>query len=301
MNLQELKKEIPFKWRVQQFFKENTKARCVAYIDARQVMDILDEVVGPENWQSDFKEFKGNIYAGIGILCMKGKDLIDWVWKWDCGAESNIEKEKGEASDAFKRAAVHWGIGRFLYELDILIVAAKPGYTGKGVVVTYESGKELYSNDEITDYCNHLRNKNKPIETKQEETKESQMTGRQEEKKPIDVKEKFESTNGTSLGDKLILSHLISDKEKQTWEKNKTDIEKRKKALDYLTEKIHYGETIENELYIKHFAKIKEGETKKDIKEKVRKLMIKDFTPLTLAEVKKKFPKTEWTKEEEQK
>ena len=38
-----------------------------------------------------------------------------WVWKWDCGTESNTEKEKGEASDSFKRACVNWGIGRELY------------------------------------------------------------------------------------------------------------------------------------------------------------------------------------------
>lgn len=80
------------------------------YKNARVDMAILDETVGAENWQRDHKEIKGNLYCGIGIKCGN-----EWVWKWDCGTESNTEKEKGEASDSFKRAAVNWGIGRELY------------------------------------------------------------------------------------------------------------------------------------------------------------------------------------------
>jgi len=88
----------------------------LAYIDARQVMDRLDEVVGAEFWQSDFKEVKGNIYAGIGIYL---GSLNQWVWKWDVGTigTEDFEEEKTEASDSFKRAAVKWGIGRFLYDI----------------------------------------------------------------------------------------------------------------------------------------------------------------------------------------
>ena len=82
------------------------------YKDARVDMRILDETVGALNWQRAHKEVKGNLYCGIAIWdsC---KD--EWVWKWDCGTESNTEKEKGEASDSFKRAGVNWGIGRELY------------------------------------------------------------------------------------------------------------------------------------------------------------------------------------------
>ena len=56
MSLEELKKQIPYKWRVQSFSKTSQTATCVAYVDARDVMDILDEVVGIENWQSDYKD-----------------------------------------------------------------------------------------------------------------------------------------------------------------------------------------------------------------------------------------------------
>lgn len=81
------------------------------YKNARCDMNILDETVGPTNWQRDHKDLKGNMYAGIGIRAEDGT----WVWKWDCGTESYTEAEKGEASDSFKRAGFNWGIGRELY------------------------------------------------------------------------------------------------------------------------------------------------------------------------------------------
>lgn len=89
-------------------------ARVLLYKDARVDQNILDETVGAENWQRDHKELKGNIYCGVSIK-FDCKDGFYWVTKWDCGAESNTEKEKGEASDSFKRACFNWGIGRELY------------------------------------------------------------------------------------------------------------------------------------------------------------------------------------------
>ena len=82
------------------------------YKNARCDMNILDETVGQMNWQRDHKELKGAMYAGVGIY---NADRDEWVWKWDCGAESNTDAQKGEASDSFKRACVNWGIGRELY------------------------------------------------------------------------------------------------------------------------------------------------------------------------------------------
>ena len=82
------------------------------YKDARCDMTIVGETVGEENWQRDHKEIKGNLYCGVAIYDEKKSQ---WIWKWDCGTESNTEKEKGEASDSFKRACVNWGIGRELY------------------------------------------------------------------------------------------------------------------------------------------------------------------------------------------
>lgn len=88
---------------------------CLLYKTARTDMDLLDETVKPENWENDYREIKGNLYAGIGIRQTDGA----MVWKWDCGIESREDGEgnekKGEASDAFKRAGFRWGIGRELY------------------------------------------------------------------------------------------------------------------------------------------------------------------------------------------
>lgn len=80
------------------------------YKDARVDMVILDETVKPENWQRKHYECKGNLFCSVGI-----KVGGEWIWKDDAGSESNTEKEKGEASDSFKRACVNWGIGRELY------------------------------------------------------------------------------------------------------------------------------------------------------------------------------------------
>ena len=95
-------------------------ASLLLYKTARTDMQVLDEVFGAMNWQKDYKEIKGNLYCGVGVWDDEKKQ---WIWKWDCGTESNTEKEKGEASDAFKRACVNVsdgkngidGIGRELY------------------------------------------------------------------------------------------------------------------------------------------------------------------------------------------
>ena len=89
------------------------------YKNARVDMSILDETVGTESWQRDHKEVKGNLYCGIGIYF----ENIGWVWKWDCGVESAYgDKEKGEASDSFKRAGFNWGIGRELYTSPFIFI-----------------------------------------------------------------------------------------------------------------------------------------------------------------------------------
>lgn len=87
---------------------------ALLYKTARTDMDLLDETVGPENWECQYAEIKGNLYCGISVL-VDGRHVI----KWDCGIESREDEEgnekKGEASDAFKRAGFKWGIGRELY------------------------------------------------------------------------------------------------------------------------------------------------------------------------------------------
>ena len=114
MNLKDLKKEILHKWRVQSYSKNKPVAVCVAYIDSRQAQDLLDEVCGAENWQDEYYQADGLLFCKVGI-----KVNNEWIWKSDTGTESKEDKEKGHSSDAFKRACVKWGIGRFLYSKEI--------------------------------------------------------------------------------------------------------------------------------------------------------------------------------------
>lgn len=81
------------------------------YKDARCDMNILDETVGPENWQRSHELINGNLFCNVSILSDNGF----WITKQDVGTESYTEKQKGEASDSFKRACFNWGIGRELY------------------------------------------------------------------------------------------------------------------------------------------------------------------------------------------
>ena len=82
------------------------------YKDARVDMRLLDEVVGPMNWKRNHELINGNLFCTVSI---RDEKTGEWVSKQDVGVESNTEKEKGQASDAFKRACFNWGIGRELY------------------------------------------------------------------------------------------------------------------------------------------------------------------------------------------
>lgn len=82
------------------------------YKDARVDMSILDETVGPLNWERHHHIIGDRLYCTVSIF---NEELGVWVGKQDVGTESNTEKEKGQASDSFKRACFNWGIGRELY------------------------------------------------------------------------------------------------------------------------------------------------------------------------------------------
>lgn len=103
------------------------------YKNARCDMNILDETVGAENWQREHYECKGNLFCRVGIRIKPAIEMSqnsvsltndNWVWKSDCGTESNTEAQKGEASDSFKRACFNWGIGRELYTAPFIWIPA---------------------------------------------------------------------------------------------------------------------------------------------------------------------------------
>lgn len=91
------------------------------YKDARVDQNILDETVGSMSWQRRHEVINGNLFCSVGIHC---KELDEWIWKQDVGVESYTEKEKGQASDAFKRACFNWGIGRELYTAPFIWISA---------------------------------------------------------------------------------------------------------------------------------------------------------------------------------
>ncbi|HSH44623.1 MAG TPA: Rad52/Rad22 family DNA repair protein [Longimicrobiales bacterium] len=102
-------------WRVQQAGEKNGRvwALIVPYVTNRAIQDRLDEVVGPANWKNTFDAGPGG-----GILCgLSVKVDGEWVTKWDGAENTDIEAVKGGLSGAMKRAAVQWGIGRYLYRL----------------------------------------------------------------------------------------------------------------------------------------------------------------------------------------
>lgn len=126
------------------------------YKDARCDMRILDETVGAMAWTREHQELKGVIYCGVTIEMMEENVCVS-ATKWDCGTESYSEKEKGEASDAFKRACVNWGIGRELYTAPHIFLTAqtvkdgrywrlvhkKDGYGFKVADIAYNDAREI--------------------------------------------------------------------------------------------------------------------------------------------------------------
>lgn len=119
-------------------------ASLLLYKDARVDQKILDEVFGVYGWQRTHQLIGDRLYCTIEIW---DDDKKQWVAKQDVGTESNTEKEKGQASDSFKRAGFNVGIGRELYTApfiwvpaDKIAISKKTDYTGK---------ERLYTNDKF--------------------------------------------------------------------------------------------------------------------------------------------------------
>ncbi len=152
--VEKLKEPIPYQWRVQSTNKDKTRAQCTAYIDARQVMDRLDEVC-EYGWSSSFEEVAGGVFCRITIF---GPDR-DFCSRADAG--NRVEEKstdqmydqgyKATASDAFKRAAVQWGVGRFLYDMDHVWLPCNQ--YGR---VLNERGEEVR---DLTEYVNNRKAK----------------------------------------------------------------------------------------------------------------------------------------------
>lgn len=119
MNIKDLQKPIPIEnidFRVQSINKGGY-ATILAYKDARVDMQRLDDVCGALGWKREHTRDNANCIVSIWDESTK-----QWISKEDTGTESNTEKEKGQASDSFKRACFNWGIGRELYDYPLIQV-----------------------------------------------------------------------------------------------------------------------------------------------------------------------------------
>lgn len=119
MNLKDLKKPLDIEdidFRIQSI-NNGKYATILAYKDARVDMNRLDDIAGAENWKRE--HFDNNTKCRVSIW---NKDIEQWVSKEDVGTASQTEREKGLASDSFKRACFNWGIGRELYDYPIISI-----------------------------------------------------------------------------------------------------------------------------------------------------------------------------------
>ena len=123
--MQKLQEPFPpdeLEWRVGSTNSDKSRGIALAYVTNRAIQNRLDEVFGVFGWRNEFREWKNNSQL-CGISVKVGEE---WITKWDGADDSNMEAVKGGLSDAMKRAAYQWGIGRYLYNLENVWVPIEP-------------------------------------------------------------------------------------------------------------------------------------------------------------------------------
>ncbi len=101
-------------WRVGSTTQDKTKGMALAYVTNRAIQNRLDDIFGPFGWRNEYREWKATSQlCGISV-----RHDGEWITKWDGAEDSDMESVKGGLSDAMKRAAYQWGIGRYLYKLE---------------------------------------------------------------------------------------------------------------------------------------------------------------------------------------
>lgn len=135
--------ENEIEWRVGMANSEGTSALALAYVDSRAIMDRLDLAVGPWNWKDAYRPIDKGVICSLS-LCLGGM----WVSKEDASDYTDIEPIKGAISGAIKRAAVKFGVGRYLYGLPA--IWAKAEKKGKTVILLPE-GKAA-ANQKLAEY-----------------------------------------------------------------------------------------------------------------------------------------------------
>ena len=140
--IERLKAPFDFKdlgWKIQARNKDGTTGLAVAYVDSRAIQRRLDEILGVFGWKNNYTQWHGSSQlCGISIY---NADTQEWLTKYDGAENTDIEPIKGGLSDAFKRAAVLWGIGRYIYEMDGVWVDIEA--VGKGSRIKDSEKKKL--------------------------------------------------------------------------------------------------------------------------------------------------------------
>jgi len=138
---------VPFapedlEWRLQLTTADRKRGLAVPYVTNRAIQNRLDDVAGPENWCNEYKPWHGSDkkaaqLCGISIYF----ESRGWITKWDGAEDSDMESVKGGLSDSMKRAAVQWGIGRVLYNIDTVWVEVEERKKDKFIIKESERPK----------------------------------------------------------------------------------------------------------------------------------------------------------------
>ena len=175
--------EYPFtfqeiEWRVLRVSKSDAaRAQVAAYVDSRAIQNRLDAVVGRENWQNTFESVVGNNNGTTAHICRISiyyPERGEWITKSDGAGCTDVEPIKGGLSNAFKRAASMWGMGRYLYGLKN-IWATIDEYKG----ITPGSYQELEKR--YNQYVNHLLNKKQGSGKKDQQGSQQKQGAKQNE------------------------------------------------------------------------------------------------------------------------
>lgn len=146
---EELRKPFPaddIEWRIQQSGVKNGKGwgMVLGYVTNRAIQQRLDDIVGPDNWKNQFNTGPDNgVLCGLSIrVSHPNEEDHEWITKYDGAENTNIEAVKGGLSGSMKRAAVQWGIGRYLYNLDPIFVQISSEKGDNWISIKYEDNRE---------------------------------------------------------------------------------------------------------------------------------------------------------------
>lgn len=145
----------PFKaseieWRLQAISEENMQGLAVPYIQSRAIQNRLDDVVNSSHWKNEFVPWRDDAQlCGISILFTYDDGTREWVTKWDGSGNSDIEPIKGGLSDSFKRSAVQWNIGRYLYQMGSIWVGIEKRGKSFGIAKSEQAKLDDFYNKEV--------------------------------------------------------------------------------------------------------------------------------------------------------